>query len=270
LGRLGLAATLERAGKRSEPIDNRREVAKTCLSLDREALAAAGEVIEQLVTYPDNSGDGGPMLKQGEAIKIDARRLFFDGESLVPQQEPIERPVPQLENSEDGALLLKLKNKLDVLKRERDIKDRLVRRQEAATRILSGDYSGAEALLRELLQEKFAVPSTHCHLARVLLMTDREAEARQEINQAWATRKEAPAYVVLRILFFQCAFTMLDAADTTTHSRADKSYLRESGAHLDYPADARSPALAIGRNELPVSESAGGGAQQCQRHAAPR
>jgi len=92
----------------------------------------------------------------------------------------------------------------------------LTRRQDAAQRIFSEDYSGAEELLRELLQERFEVPSTHCHLARVLLMTDRVEEAQREINQAWVTREEAPPYFVPRILFFQCAFALLDAANTNT------------------------------------------------------
>jgi hypothetical protein len=65
-------------------------------------------------------------------------------------------------------------------------------------------------------------------------MTDREAEAREEINQAWTTREGAPAYVVPRILFFQCVFTMLDAADITTKVGQIKAALRAPGAHLDW------------------------------------
>jgi hypothetical protein len=193
LGRLGLAAVLDQAEKRSEAIDTRRDVAKTCLSLGTEALAAAREVMEQL--------------------------------------------TPHLENTEDGELLLKLKEKLAILKLERENakeQDPVARRKDAAERILSGDYSGAEALLRGLLHENFAVPSTHCHLARVLLMTDREPEARQEINQAWATRQEATAYVAPRILFFQCVFTILDAADTSTIVGQIKAALRSPDAHLDW------------------------------------
>ena len=193
LGKLGLAAVLDQAGKRSEAIDTRRDIAKTCLSLDGEARAAAEVVIERL--------------------------------------------TPDLQNAEDAELLLKLRNKLEVSKPEpenAEEQDRLARRQDAAKRILSGDCLGAEALLRGLLQEKFAVPSTHCHLARVLLVTDRESEARQEIKQAWATREEAPAYVVPRILFFQCVFTMLDAADTTTIVRQIKAALGAPDAHLEW------------------------------------
>jgi tetratricopeptide (TPR) repeat protein len=112
--------------------------------------------------------------------------------------------------------------------------DRLARRQDAIKRILSGDYSCAEALLRGLVQEKYALPSTHCHLARVLLMTGRNEEARQEINHAWDARKESPAYVVPRILFFQCVFKMLDAGDTAATVGQIKAALRAPDAHLEW------------------------------------
>ena len=112
--------------------------------------------------------------------------------------------------------------------------NRLARRQDAAKRILSRDYSGAEALLRGLLQERFEVPSTHCHLARVLLLTYRNEEARQEIHHAWAARKEAPAYVVPRILFFQCVFKMLDTDDTAAIVGQIKAALRSPDAHLEW------------------------------------
>jgi tetratricopeptide (TPR) repeat protein len=112
--------------------------------------------------------------------------------------------------------------------------NRLARRQDAAKRFLSGDYSGAEALLRGLIQEKYALPSTHCHLARVLLMTDRKEEAQQEIHGAWAVRKEAPAYVVPRILFFQCVFATLDAGDTAAIIGQIKAALRSLDAHLEW------------------------------------
>jgi hypothetical protein len=123
---------------------------------------------------------------------------------------------------------------LEVLKLEAEKRDCLTRRQDAADRILSWDYSGAEGLLRGLLEEKFALPSTHCHLARVLLMTNRETEARHEISEAWAVREEAPAYVVPRILFFQCVFSMFDAADTTAIVGEIKAALLKPDAYLEW------------------------------------
>jgi hypothetical protein len=65
-------------------------------------------------------------------------------------------------------------------------------------------------------------------------MIDRVEEARQEIDQAWATREKVPAYVLPRILFFQCAFAFLDAADTTTVVGQIKAALRASDTHMEW------------------------------------
>jgi hypothetical protein len=108
------------------------------------------------------------------------------------------------------------------------------RREDAANRILSGDYAGAETLIRGLLREQFMMPSTLCHLARVLLMTGREAEAREQVGAAWAMREQASAYVVPRILFFRCLFAMLDAADTAPVTEQIRAALRDSECHLDW------------------------------------
>ncbi|MGA7343107.1 MAG: proteasome accessory factor PafA2 family protein, partial [Terracidiphilus sp.] len=108
------------------------------------------------------------------------------------------------------------------------------RRQDAADRILSGDFAGAETLLRRLLEESFMLPSTRCHLARVLLMTDREPEAREHISQAWAIRGQASHYVVPRILFFQCVFAMFDGLDITSLVAQIDAALREPDPHMDW------------------------------------
>jgi proteasome accessory factor A len=108
------------------------------------------------------------------------------------------------------------------------------RRQDAADRILSGDYAGAEELLIGLLAEGFMLPSTRCHMARVLLMTNREAEAREQISQAWAIRADASNYVVPRILFFQCIFAIFDRAEITPIVRQIREVLSASSAHLDW------------------------------------
>lgn len=110
----------------------------------------------------------------------------------------------------------------------------LSRRQDAADRIVSGDFAGAEALLRGLLGEQFELPSTHCHMTRVLLLTNREAEAREHNGLAWALREQAESYVVCRILFFQCIFAILDAQEIHAPLGQIKSILQSSSAHLDW------------------------------------
>ncbi len=109
-----------------------------------------------------------------------------------------------------------------------------MRRQAAVDCILTGDFAGAETLIRGLLSEGFMLPSSFCHLARVLLMTDREAEARHQIAQAWANRDQASAYVIPRILFFQCIFAMFDGAPITPLVGKIKGALNGPGAHLDW------------------------------------
>ena len=47
------------------------------------------------------------------------------------------------------------------------------RRREALDLYQNGDYSGAEVLLRGLVQEQFEVASNYCHLARVLILMNR-------------------------------------------------------------------------------------------------
>jgi hypothetical protein len=108
------------------------------------------------------------------------------------------------------------------------------RRQDAADRILSGDFAGAETLLHGLLEERFNLPSTHCHMARVLLMTDREPGAREHINMAWTIREQADRYVVARILFFKCVFAMFDGADLAAIIAQLKPIVSEPSAHLEW------------------------------------
>jgi hypothetical protein len=51
--------------------------------------------------------------------------------------------------------------------------------------LLIGNYQLAESLLRRVLNSGFEIASTHCHLARVMMLTSREPDARIQIEQAW-------------------------------------------------------------------------------------
>jgi len=107
-------------------------------------------------------------------------------------------------------------------------------RQRALECYLSGDYSAAEGLLRECAAAGFELASTHCHLARTLMMQDREQDARGEIRRARASYGGEPPYVGPRILFFECLFAMLDGADGSHIVAQIKSRLLQSNAHLDW------------------------------------
>jgi len=74
-----------------------------------------------------------------------------------------------------------------------------------------GEHEEARAILQSLLRIGFELPSTHCHLARVELITDNFALAAEHTEQAWALRGQAPAYVVPRIIWLQMANAMLQA-----------------------------------------------------------
>ncbi len=86
-------------------------------------------------------------------------------------------------------------------------------RQEAYSLFARGQYLRAEKMLRRLLDRGFEMAGNRCHLARILLLTDREQEARQVIAQAWEHHGGAPAYVVPRILWFQIAFTRISTEE---------------------------------------------------------
>jgi hypothetical protein len=108
------------------------------------------------------------------------------------------------------------------------------RREDASNRILTGDFAGAETILRELIDERFILPSTYCHMARVLLMTGREPESRQFIDMAWQIRAQADAYVVLRILFFRCIFAMLDGIGVANIVGVLRSALSEHFSTMEW------------------------------------
>ncbi|MGB9032306.1 MAG: proteasome accessory factor PafA2 family protein [Acidobacteriaceae bacterium] len=108
------------------------------------------------------------------------------------------------------------------------------RREAALSRYLQRDFIGAEELLRGCVAEEFELPSTFCHLTRVLLMMNRDGEAREEANHAWERRELAPPYVVARTLFFRCLFAMQDGAEFSAPLGQIKSVLHRFSAHSDW------------------------------------
>jgi Tfp pilus assembly protein PilF len=193
----------------------------------RRALEARERVLGP--EYPDTLASvnnlAGLLFNKGDYAGAEAlhRRALEGRKRVLGAQHP-----DTLATANNLAVLLNSKAKNAVEQNQ------LARRQDALNRILNGDYSGAKALLRGLQQERFEVPSTHCHLARALLLMDRNEEARQEVHHAWAARKEAPAYVVPRILFFQCVFSILDANEIAAIVGQIKTALQVPAAHLEW------------------------------------
>ena len=81
------------------------------------------------------------------------------------------------------------------------------------------EYAKAEAMLLALLVRGFEVASTHCQLARICLLTDRDADARNHAEQASAERDRVPPYVVARALWLQLAAMMLEVASADAADR---------------------------------------------------
>jgi tetratricopeptide (TPR) repeat protein len=91
----------------------------------------------------------------------------------------------------------------------------LTLRQLAFECYQDGDYPHAEQLLRRVLEGHFEVPSTHCLLARVLLLLDRDQEAQAEVEKALENRADWQPYTGQRVYFFQAVFALLNGTAAT-------------------------------------------------------
>jgi tetratricopeptide (TPR) repeat protein len=83
-------------------------------------------------------------------------------------------------------------------------------REVGLTFYREGEYTEAADLLLRVLKEGCQIPSSHIHLARILIMLDRLEEAREEVAQARVHVGEGLPYLFQRILYFETLFEMLD------------------------------------------------------------
>ena len=109
-----------------------------------------------------------------------------------------------------------------------------VLRAKALELFLNGQYPEAEQVYRHLLDRGFELPSTHCHLARLCLMMDREREAAEETERAWGHRQEAPGYIAPRILLLRVLCEMLAKKEVGDLLKRISRALNEPGAHADW------------------------------------
>jgi hypothetical protein len=117
----------------------------------------------------------------------------------------------------------------------------LERYQQAREQYKSGDYAGVAATLEELLAEGFELPATHCHMARALLMLDREAEAREHVAEAWEHREEAKPWslpsILARIHFFEILLAFLASDNAADAIAGLKRVVAAGGAQVDLMVD---------------------------------
>ena len=216
LGPKGIFEMLDRGGVLNHRVSGVDRVEQAMTEPPASGRARVrGEVIRRLAGGGGARCDWQSVVNHGQGLVLDLSDPFASEESW--------RPIGSADDSSG-----------DPDFGYDDSQNPYSRRQDAADRILSGDFAGAEVLLRGLLAEGFMLPSTHCHMARVLLMTDREAEARRNIARAWAIREQADEYVVPRILFFQCVFAIFEGVAITAIVGQIREALHGEDAHLDW------------------------------------
>jgi proteasome accessory factor A len=229
LGPKGIFQSLDLAGVLNHQITGVDNIEQAMEEPPADGRAQVrGQVIQRL------AGTGHAQCDWRCIVNFDEGKILDLSDPFI-REEGSWHPLTRAETHEGGVLY----NLAEVIEFDGDSRDAgergpYSRRQDAADRILSGDFAGAEALLRGLIEERFILPSTHCHMARVLLMTDREPEAREQIGMAWAIREEADSYVVPRILFFRCVFAMFDGAEIAGIIGQLRAALCDPGAHLDW------------------------------------
>lgn len=74
-------------------------------------------------------------------------------------------------------------------------------------------YSEAKKIYQRLLMERFELPGTLTHLARLLLTTGDKAQAEIYVTMAWRHRVDAPPYVMARILWFRLCMVLLETGN---------------------------------------------------------
>ena len=132
------------------------------------------------------------------------------------------------------AKLLRNRLRADSLSNKEDDTSLSQLRATALDMFLAGQYAEAEAVYRHLVEKRFELGSTHCHLARALLMMDRDAEAGREVEQAWAAHVPTPDYLHVRIQFLRALFRMLAGEEWKDCLVGFRDALAKPGAHADW------------------------------------
>ncbi|MBL0126071.1 MAG: toll/interleukin-1 receptor domain-containing protein [Flavobacteriales bacterium] len=123
-----------------------------------------------------------------------------------------------------------------------------------------GEFAKAEELLRHLLKSGFEPSGTRHHLARLCLITDRLAEAREHVAEGWAVRATAKPYLIPRLLWFQVALEMLEPEEDSSNASLQigrilgqlKTALQNDGSFMEWTME---PVLLHLKDGMSSSES---------------
>ena len=108
------------------------------------------------------------------------------------------------------------------------------RRYHALQFVRLGQYSMAEEIYLGLITDGFETAGTRSHLARVMLMTGRIADADGQLALAWDERGEAYPYVVARILFLRALVAALRHEPPGPILEQLRGALVESGMRMEW------------------------------------
>ncbi len=136
----------------------------------------------------------------------------------------------ELSNRKDEATRLRIQLEARRLMDKEDGSNLNRLRSAALDMYVAKHYAEAEGVYRRLVEKRFELGSTHCHLARLFLTTGRDEDARHEVDRAWAVRHESPAYVLVRVHFFKTVLQMLAGGDWKAPLRELQCALAQPGA----------------------------------------
>ena len=226
LGPKGIFQSLDQAGVLNHRVSGVDNIEHAILEPPTDSRARIrGEVIRRLAGTGNVQCDWQWVINYSEGLVLDLTDPFASEESWVRREEASHGRSPR--------------TLADLLGADGDFRTRreqtcYSRRLEALRLYRARDYSGAEALLRGLVEERYEVASNRCHLARVLILMDRDEEARLEVNLALDDLEGAYSYVLPRILFFQWTFAILDGADDTSVAQLMRDALRDPAASSEW------------------------------------
>jgi len=96
------------------------------------------------------------------------------------------------------------------------------------------EYEKAKKILNRLLEKGFEPASTHQHLARICLITDRFDEAKENVATGWQQITEAKAYIVARLIWFKIVLGILENYPIDSFIGQIKGVLQNDEAFMEW------------------------------------